>query len=418
LIVRLQLETPLLSKFLRFVFILVLVIEAAGCSGWRLPAKIPEYPFTPLSGPYAVGTREYSWIDPTRDEPYTKTPNDRRRLVVQVWYPIERSARGDPAPYLLRPDEFADRGGARAVRHVKTRSLLDAPLATGSLFPVLVYNHGGGWTRWSSTFSTEWLASHGYVIFSIEHFGFNQTIRYPDGTPFTPDALSMPTPTGDVKQDALASWAFLDDPVFGIWKADTKFALDQIEVLNRNGGPFAGRLDLERIGIYGWSFGGAVAVQMTADDPRIKAAMNHDGQLFGDVRQRGTSRPVMQIDHGVDDALMHPEKDRPLVREMSALVAGWDSTARSRSTADWYKIVITGTDHADFSDLALFYPRDAGRIDPKRGHEIINAYTLAFFDRYLRGTSSALLAGPARAFPEASFQSWLQTPRAQGGTSE
>lgn len=400
------------KRILRIVgAILLVLLGVVGYWYWRLLPKVPERPFLRPSGSYGVGTREYAWTDSSRGEPYTKAPNDLRRVVVQVWYPAEPKASGDTARYLQRPDEFASRAGARAARHAKTNSVIDAPLASGPSFPVLVYNHGGIWTRWSATFSTEWLASHGYVVFSIEHFGFNQTVKYPDGTPFTPDTLSLPKETGDGKKDALASWAFLDDPVFLIWKADARFVLDRIEELSRGPGPFAGRLDLERIGMFGWSFGGALAVQMSADDQRVKAAVDHDGQLFGDVRERGTSRPVLLMHHGVDDALGFPEKDRPAVREMMALVASWDSTARARSTADWYQLVIAGSDHGDFSDLALFYPRGKDRIEARRSHAIINAYTLAFFDRYLKGRTTELLSDTARPFPEATFRSW---PRAGG----
>jgi dienelactone hydrolase len=307
---------------------------------------------------------------------------------------------GDTASYLLRRSEFASRLGAWAARKAKTNSVLDAPVApSDSGWPVLLYNHGGAWTRWSATFATEWLASHGYVVFSVEHFGFNQTATFPDGSPFKVDTLLFPKETGDGKQDALTAWAFLDDPVFLIWKADARHTLDRIEGLDRDPGPFQGKLDLERIGAFGWSFGGALAVQLTADDPRVKAAVDHDGQLFGDVRERGTTRPVMQIHHGVDDALDFPEKDRPAVREMIKMVEGWDSTARARSTGGWHSIIVEGTDHGDFSDLALFYSRRDGRIDPVRGHEIIRAYTLAFFDRYLRGKEAPLLAGSS-PFPE------------------
>jgi dienelactone hydrolase len=294
--------------------------------------------------------------------------------------------------------------------------VIDAPVARGdSAFPVLIYNHGGAWTRWSATFAAEWLASHGYVVASVEHFGFNQTARFPDGTEFKPDTLVFPKETGDGKADALASWTYLNDPIFKIWVADSRFAIDRLEDLNREPGPLRGRLDLERIGAFGWSFGGATAVQLTRDDPRVKAAVDHDGQLFGDVRELGTSRPVMQLSHGVDDALAYPEKDRPAVRELLALVASWDSTAREQSSGDWYQVVIAGTDHGDFSDLVLFYQRDETMLDPRRAHEVINGYTLAYFDKYLRGRESAMLTPGAKAYPEATFRAWIRS-RPDSGT--
>lgn len=377
-----------------------LVLAGGGYFLYRVSPKIPDRPFERPAGPYGVGTREFDWTDSSRAEPYTTNPDDRRRVVVQVWYPVAPGTAGDTASYLLRRDDFASRLGAWAARKARTNAVLGAPIAGDTTFPVLIYNHGGIWTRWSATFTTEWLASHGYVVFAIEHFGFSQSIRYADGTPYQPDTLKFPAETGDGKKDALASWAYLDDPVFKIWNADARFVLDQIE-REQASGPFQGRLDLDRVGAFGWSFGGATSIQMTADDPRVKAAVGHDGQLFGDVRERGTTRPVLQLHHGMDDALDYPEDKREEVRELMALVNSWDSTARARSSADWYNLTISGTNHGDFSDLSLFYPRPAGQLDPRRAHAIINSYTLAFFDRYLRGVASELLT--ASPYPEATL---------------
>lgn len=44
-------------------------------------------PFPTPDGPFSVGVRSYFWIDPDRDEIFTKDPHDKRHLFVQVWYP-------------------------------------------------------------------------------------------------------------------------------------------------------------------------------------------------------------------------------------------------------------------------------------------------------------------------------------------
>jgi dienelactone hydrolase len=403
-----------MRKLLKVLLVLViLLVVAAGYFLYRITPRIPERPFLKPDGPYGVGSREFDWTDTSRAESYTTDPSDKRRVVVQIWYPVAPGTTGDTAHYLKRPKEFASRLGGFVARKARTNSIVDAPIATDSVFPVLLYNHGGAWTRWSATFSTEWLASHGYVVASVEHFGFNQTAKFPDGTPFTADTLGFPKETGNGVQDAEQAWAYLGDPVFQIWKADARFALDKLEAMNREPGPFQGRLDLSRVGAFGWSFGGALAVQLTRDDPRVIAAVDHDGQLFDDVREKGTTRPVLQLHHGVDDALAYPEKDREDVRRLMAVVESWDSTARIASRSDWYAVKIDGTDHGDFSDLVLFYQRQEGRLDPRRGHEIINAYTLAFFDRYLRGRPSELLTEATPRFSEVTVRRWIQPDSVQ-----
>jgi len=61
--------------------------------------------------------------------------------------------------------------------------------------------------------------------------------------------------------------------------------------------------------------------------------------------------------------------------------------------------------HQDFSDAPLFSPLTrwlglTGPIPAKRAHEIVSAYTLAFFERHLRFRTARLLDGPAEEYPE------------------
>jgi hypothetical protein len=65
-----------------------------------LPIVVPVFRFPDPSGPYEIGTSTYHWVDADRPEIFTADPDDRRELMVQVWYP----AKGDPssprAPYV------------------------------------------------------------------------------------------------------------------------------------------------------------------------------------------------------------------------------------------------------------------------------------------------------------------------------
>ena len=70
--------------------------------------------------------------------------------------------------------------------------------------------------------------------------------------------------------------------------------------------------------------------------PRVKAAVNHDGRLFGGATTRLVTRPFMLFHHGLDLSAAAPEGIRPLAREQAALIRGLDSTARALATVDWY----------------------------------------------------------------------------------
>lgn len=393
------------------------VLLAAACAADRAPAEtsetpaIPERPFPVPTGLHAIGMTEYRWTDADRPEPFTRDPDDLRSVAVRVWYPTEESAAtGDAqgALYLPDPAEFGDAEDFAAVTHVRTNAIPDAAPATGP-FPVLVYHHGGGWTRFTSTFTTEELASHGYVVVSVGHNGFNRTQFLPDGASVAPDTLTFPEPTGDILADALGSWDYLDDHHFPEWVADARFVLDRLETLNGSG-PFAEQLDLDRIGMYGWSFGGATSIEASVVDERVKAAIDHDGQLFGTAPTAGTARPFMLM-HGGELPEMPPSDDPEVaaanekaLAELMAQVARTDSALKAASTGEWYDVTIAGTNHGSFSDLVLFTPGFAASIETARGHEIVNALTLAFFDRYLKGAEAPLLDDPAAMYPEVEME--------------
>src|SRR6188474_88522 len=388
--------------------VLVMTVLPVGVAAQGMSKDIPVTPFLRPPGPYAVGTYDWLWVDEQRPERYSKDPNDKRKLPVQVWYPADPAPGSEPAPYIVAPVEFGPGSPLKAVEHVKTNAVTGAPFAKGNTkYPVLIYNHGAGWTRFSATFLTELLASLGYIVFSIDHPGANRTVRFSDGTAFTMDTLTFPASDHkDMKASSVRSMEYLNTVSFPIWVEDSRFVLDRLEAMNREPGPFQGRLDLERIGMLGWSFGGATAIEMARIDPRVKAAVNHDGRLFGGVLHEPVGRPFMLFHHGIDDAAAAPEANKAMLRDMLKEIQGYDRAALERARADWYDVTIAGTNHGHFSDLPLFMSqfKDTTLMAGRRGHEIIAAYTLAFFDRYLKGRTSDLLDGPSTRYPEVTFR--------------
>jgi hypothetical protein len=72
-------------------------------------------------------------------------------------------------------------------------------------------------------------------------------------------------------------------------------------------------------------------------------------------------------------------------------------------------VLIPGTFHANFSDLPLLSPLTrrlglAGPVNPRWALRIMNAFSVAFFDRHLAGRSAPLLDHPTERFPEVLFE--------------
>ncbi|WP_235946363.1 alpha/beta hydrolase family protein [Saccharibacillus alkalitolerans] len=406
-----------------------------GTAAILLPVVLPVFAFEPLKGPYRVGTVTYAWTDQTRPQVHAQNPAKRRELLVQFWYPTDEDAAGAAAPYLSDPRVFAEAFAGNegvppllfdSMRLVRTHSRAAAPLSAAKReYPVVIYSHGNrGWSG-QSTFLTEQLASEGYIVVGIEHAGGTNTTVFPDGEvmPFYADA-----------GQELDNGAF-DRLADDVWVPDVKFVLDRLEeIADRGGGRggpesggsdaqsgspgsaeagsgiseaaerFAGRIDTERMGIVGYSMGGAAAVQTLLSDDRLKAGIDMDGGFYGSLRApNGIGRPFMLI--SADSTFRPDSMSDEALAQIGASRSEYDETVgelleRQAHAADGgnYVLTLAHTDHTSFSDAPLYSPllSAASGLDPRGAHAVIRTYTEAFFGKYLKGERvdlSALEAG-------------------------
>jgi dienelactone hydrolase len=392
----------------------VIVLGLSGVAvlaiAWTLPLLLPVFHLPTPTGPYPIGTVSYHWVDSTRGEPFTPDPADRREVMVQLWYPADSAGGTARAPYLdharIVAPPLASVLGLPAfaldhLRYVRGQARIDAPVARARpSYPVLVFSPGRGGVRTQNTAEVQDLASHGYVVAAIDHpYGSAVTV-FPDGRTAVIDRRDWPgmfdSAFAGVMKDRVALFA-----------QDARFVLDQLQRLGSGatGTAFAGRLDLGRVGIFGHSLGGAVAAEASRLDPRFRAGVDLDAGLFTDVTRTGLRQPFMFLSRQEADfrqqcARLGPQRCGTLVDQQFGTI----DAAFDRSD-DAYLARIDGMSHYNFTDLPFFTPLArslglAGPIDPRRGLEIVEAYTLAFFDRHLRDRPAPLLDGPSSQYPE------------------
>ena len=267
--------------------------------------------------------------------------------------------------------------------------------------PLVVISHGLGSDRSSFAYLAQQLASYGFVVAVPEHPGSNA------------DQLQALI-SGRANQVAEPE-EFINRPL------DIKLLLNVLERRSKTDSRFAGRIDMQRVGVVGQSFGGYTALalagakinfeQLAKDcapndtlnlslllqcralelprfvpdlhDDRVKAiiAINPiGGSLLGEQNFAAIQIPVMIISGGADTvapALM--EQIRPFT---------W------LQTPDKYLLMMTRGTHFSTIDVpnadhqAVPLPPDVIGPDPSQARLYLQAISVAFFGNYVTGEPS------------------------------
>ena len=375
-----------------------LAVRATTCDGTVLTgsdrlfdAGVPLVPLLPPSGAEAVGTIQLPLFDDSRPGPSA----DGRELLLRIWYPAAPTG-AEPASYFLDARE-ADLNAASSglpagiFDLVHGWSILGTEPASDRR-PTLLLSTGLGVPLTFYSGIAEELGSLGYVVIGLAHPDGSGIVAYPDGT--TSEVDPNVQPEESERTAIVRGWA--DDLKFvANWLANdaAEASLDPVSHA------VLGLVDLSRLGVFGHSFGGAAAVWAASETPLFPAAANMDGRLWGDVLERGSTKPVL---------LLLSEGASP---ELDASIAEFTN----HTLAPVHSARVSGSLHNDFSDSAVLIPGLAqldprvqpadyqvGPIEPGRVLAIESAYLRALFESAWSGDASALLSGETAEFPEVS----------------
>jgi dienelactone hydrolase len=379
------------------------------CLTGILSYLLPMFRFPTPSGSYAVGTRILYMVDPSRGPMGDDTRPGQRELMVQIWYPAKPE--GSKLAVYRKYAETTLISSYQAV--LKTNSYLNAANNYGGApYPLLIFNHAWTGQRTQDTFLMQELASHGFVVVSMDHTYYSGKVAFPDGRIID---SSLAPDLGNLKNSTVEQEFALGAKYTTIEARDDIFVLDQLQRMDQDtASPWHGMFDLTRVGAFGHSIGGSAAVEAAYLDPRIKVALNMDGWQFGDVLTHGLSKPLMLMyEKGTE---IEPSSAE-LGKSPQAVQRYWQLSVKDDDEVEaglrrfgGYRLFIDGTSHWNFSDRALYSPlrswTEAGKIEPRRACEIISRYTLAFFSQTLNGTQEPLLTKTAHTFPEVQFELW------------
>lgn len=317
-------------------------------------------------GTYEIQTMMTTWHDNARD----------RDVPVKIYWPVAMA-------------QNADNVSTSAVAALKK------PL------PLLLFSHGLGGSREMYVYLGQYWSSHGFIVVHLQHLGSD-------------DALWR-----DNKRPGRALTAAVKNPeVARNRPLDVTFAIDQMLLLNqKNDSPFFGRVDKERIGVAGHSYGAytvlalagqgkhkqsALAQKIMGDltDPRIKAMIPMSAPVDARAVKRG----------GHYDAINVPMFHMTGTRDDSMITG---AKAKGRRVPfdgihknDGYLMILNEGDHMVFSgrrrstrqtpdqDPEAIVPGDPNseRTIRERDavwHDLIERSSLAFWRAYLLDDADA-----------------------------
>lgn len=312
---------------------------------------MPQYNLIEATGEYEVATATYTYTDNSRVETYTDN-GEKRKVNVGFWYP--KNAKGT--------------------------------------YPLVVFSHGMFGVKISNESLFRELASHGYVVCSIDHPYQSFFTRDEDGNITIVDKGFMQ----DYKdwcrvEDTEISYQYISEWM-KIRTGDMNLVIDTILdcTAGQNVDEVYQLVNVNKIGVCGHSMGGSAALGLGRERNDISAVMALESPYFGDIL--GVKKgdfifntetypvPVLNI---YSDSTWGKFNKEPIYTQNEKLLANTDAQA--------FNVYIKGAKHLSLTDLALFSPilssmLDGGKAEVDEYHclKTINQATLEFFDCYLK----------------------------------
>jgi len=317
------------------------------------PALIfPQYKPPQTTGAYDVETVTYTYTDEDRDEMYSDTGGPRR-LTVQYWY----------------PENAADK------------------------CPLIVFSHGSFGVKSSNLSLYRELASHGYVVCSIDHTYQCLFTSDTDGRVSLIDRGFMREILAeDAERDKTQSNEYYQKWM-GVRTGDLNSVVDYAlnQAASSDPDPVYALIDTTKIGVMGHSLGGSAALGIGRTRHDVGAVIALESPFMCDIigvengqfvwNEKTYPVPVLNI---YSDSSWSRLDQLPQYEANAELLADTNTIS--------YNVHMRGAGHLSLTDLALTSPlltrilngRKAG-IDTHYCLTTISRLALDFFDCYLKG---------------------------------
>jgi len=313
----------------------------------------PQYLSPKVTGEYEVATATETFYDEERIEEFVDTEQNRF-VNVEFWYPKK---------------------------------------ADGT-YPLLVFSHGAYGIKESNASTFTELASHGYIVVSIDHPYHSFYTRSEDGnvTMINKDYYDEITNsnkegiyTKEELYEIIQKWMKLRTD-------DMNFVIDTIlKKANGDSGPIYSHINTEKIGVFGHSMGGAASVWLDRVRDDISAVVNIDASFFSELIYKKELDDFVASNKDFTTPLLNIYSD-DVWRQLDSSPIYIANKLNNEHFKEAYTVHFQGAKHLSLTDLPLFSPilanivqRGKADIDKLYCIETENELILEFFDSKLKG---------------------------------
>ncbi|GIP43631.1 carboxylic ester hydrolase [Paenibacillus sp. J45TS6] len=312
----------------------------------------PQYRLPQVTGPYAVATATYTYVDKNRIEEFTDQ-DDNRFVNVEFWYP-----------------EQAD-----------------------GTYPLLMFSHGAFGIKASNSSTFTELASHGYVVVSIDHPYHSFYTFSEDGKIVTvnPEYMQEVNNANKAGIYSLSEYFELTQKWMTLRTDDMNFVMDTIlEQAGQGEGSVYELIDTQKIGVFGHSMGGAASVALSRERDDINAVVNIDAPFFSELAYDKVTNELSAKSEAYTIPLLNIYSDDVWIQldNSPSYIANKISNENFNSA---YTVHFNGAKHLSLTDLPLFSPilaylLQGGKADIDKYYaiETQNEIILQFFDYALK----------------------------------
>lgn len=373
---------------LRYLFLLGAAFASAAASKIQLPKA---------TGQYGVQVTSTKLVDHSRVDPFSPD-NSKRALMVSSFAPMvcqntEYVQYMPPAVAAANDAHFASVGiqdGTFGSFQIASCTKPHSGGADHQLFPLMIFSPGLGISRLLYQATLQAVASHGYVVVSVDHPYDANVVQFPDGSVIRGRAKEIRSDPALMQQD------------FWVRVADLGFVLDELSKPDQDVVPrsLSGAVNYDNISAAGHSLGGAAAAQTMYNNTRYAGGINLDGVMLGPVISEGFSRPFLEF-----SSTTTSQRRNSTWTEFLSSLEGWKR-----------ELLLDDSKHLTFTDLPLLFDNVPnaeqvrskaqtliGSLPGQRVRAIISAYVGAAIEFYASGIKQPLLKGPSEKYPEVEY---------------